>query len=296
MVNLLRDKETPPEKLLDQELRAAVCREHRRGLSKKAIAGGLKITQHQVEKILEESLNNINGCTDEQYERIVHPSPLPLIEDDVEERDLALKIRDQRNLRYDTLVEQAEDRQPSPGAPVPPRDESIPTKKNPTTQVLLYADRHHSEQEYWAKRRHAFKLRKSGKDYLEIAEIIGTSPTEAQKMVRAELGQMSHDEFYERDLARRLHLERLEALLEACWAAATRQPTDEFPLQQPDLEATRTVLRILERESKLLGLDSAPKIDIEERIRIIARRNGIDEDEMVAYATESIRLRLLPEN
>ena len=93
------------------------------------------------------------------------------------------------------------------------------------------------------RRRRALKLRMKGLTYSDIARQVGyASPSGAYEAVRAALesdGGTAADEI------RKLHVARLETLLEAIWDAACRG----------ELQAIDRVLRVLDRQAKLLGLD-----------------------------------------
>lgn len=94
------------------------------------------------------------------------------------------------------------------------------------------------------KARMAFELRKSGASYDFIVEKLGYNDVgQAKKAVSAKLGGSLTDE------AKRqvtdLELQRLDALQLIAWRLA----------QQGDLGAIDRILKIMERRSKLLGLD-----------------------------------------
>ena len=93
------------------------------------------------------------------------------------------------------------------------------------------------------KRRHALKLRMKGLTFSDIARQVGyAAPSGAYKAVRAALqsdGGAAAGEI------RELHMARLDTLLGAIWDAACRG----------ELQAVDRVLRVLDRQAKLLGLD-----------------------------------------
>lgn len=51
-----------------------------------------------------------------------------------------------------------------------------------------------------------------------------------------------------------------------------------------ELDSIHVMVRLMERESKLVGADAPAKIDIEHRVRAMARERGFDEDESVRAA------------
>lgn len=56
-----------------------------------------------------------------------------------------------------------------------------------------------------------------------------------------------------------------------------------------DLQAFDRQLRIMERRAKLLGLDAPKRIDVETRIRDMAREGGVDPDEAVRWAMAIVK-------
>jgi len=280
-----KEDQQTQEEIETQEIRAAVCREHRRGLTNKSIAGGLGISIYRVQKILDEDQTFIQNLPPKSYNTIFGP---PTGDTEQEEKKIDLK----RQLREQQARMREEQRQNSlPPNPPTNHNGSSPSLK---PEITVYKARPYSPPHSYQQQAEAFKLRKEGKTYQEIADRIGSSPQDAQKMVRNQLSSLSLDEYQDRELARRMQLERLDALMAAVWPSATRTPTEDYPDLGPDLEASRTALRILERQSKLLGLDSPAKIDISDRVRIIAERNGVDYEEMMDYVKESTRLKLAP--
>lgn len=297
-----KDSETDAEAITEHEIRATICREHRRGLSNRAIAGGIStifqkhITVDRVQKVLDDDLKILHKIPQDVLEAAFPSVPndqLPVAAKDLDLKEALRKTREEHLEkvidRYSILS--------SPGNGSVSNNDSF-ENSGESREVAEEDIQPHIKQQLAmpndALRYHVFTLRKQGKSYPEIQAETGVDHKVARRWVSDELAVLDIDEFSNRNLAKRMQLERTEALMAAIWPSATRQPTPEFPNQGPDLEATRTALRILERQSKLLGLDSPPKVDIEERVRLIARKNGIDEDEMVSYAVEAIKHKSLP--
>jgi hypothetical protein len=95
-------------------------------------------------------------------------------------------------------------------------------------------------------RRHALAMRLSGNGYRQIAETLGVPEPNAWKMVGVEL--QAH-QVTNQDLKRRCRdeqLERLNIALRAIWPA----------VEAGQVEAVDCLLRLEERRSRLLGLDS----------------------------------------
>ena len=93
-------------------------------------------------------------------------------------------------------------------------------------------------------------MRKAGVTYAEIAKIVGFA-TEggARKTVRIALENIAQKSSEEAAEVRVLELQRLDGVLRIAWSRAVADKS---------MEAIDRVLKIIERRSKLLGLD-APK-------------------------------------
>lgn len=73
---------------------------------------------------------------------------------------------------------------------------------------------------------------------------------------------------------RTIMLERIEQGLKAIFSKVI----------QGELDAIHAMVRLMERESKLVGADAPAKIDIEHRVRAMAQERGFNEDEAVRAA------------
>ena len=106
-----------------------------------------------------------------------------------------------------------------------------------------------------ARRRLAVELRRAGMSYRQIAAAVparcgpDTPPRyderHACRDVHAVLRQLQRDTSEAAEAVRRLELERLDELTLAVWSAA----------RAGDLQAVATVLRLMGRRARLLGLD-----------------------------------------
>lgn len=131
--------------------------------------------------------------------------------------------------------------------------------------------------------RRALDLRIEGRSYAEIADEMGVSIPTVFQYVAEGLERLTGEEVRNADIARQLHLLRLDALLHAQWSKALAGSS----------EAAQVALRILERQSKLLGLDAPAKVDITHRLRAMAEAEGLDYQELLAEAQDVIK-RLPP--
>jgi hypothetical protein len=129
--------------------------------------------------------------------------------------------------------------------------------------------------------RRAVELRAAGTPYQDIAAELAVDRTTAFHYVREGLDRFRGEEIRNADLARKLHLLRLDALLAGQWQKAMRG----------DVPATATCLKIMERQARLLGLDAPIRVDIEPRIRQMAVEEGLDPDQAVEEARRIIKAR-----
>jgi hypothetical protein len=127
----------------------------------------------------------------------------------------------------------------------------------------------------------ALELRKAGVNFPTIAKQLGYQHASgAYEAVRAAL---KRTETPPADEMRVLACERLDRILFAVWKRA-------LDINDPQqLDCIDRVLKIEQRRAKLLGLDAPDKVDIEWRIRLMARSLGFDESEENAAVQEAER-------
>jgi Homeodomain-like domain len=142
-------------------------------------------------------------------------------------------------------------------------------------------DQAHQAQRFAAAERRikAFELAKTGASYRAIGKALGVSRQQAYRDVVGELDRLNTLSLKGADDYRRLQLAQLEDLLNAIWPKAA----------SGDIPAQVQALRIFERQSRLLGLDAPARVDIEQRVRIMAEQLGMDADELVDEATQILR-------
>lgn len=137
-------------------------------------------------------------------------------------------------------------------------------------------------------RQRAMLLRQEGHTYENISSELGIHEDTARKYVLHSLEKLGEDETREAELVRRLHLGRLDRLLTATFQRATGE---DMPNGMPDYEAVGLVLKILKRQADLLGLDAPARVNIEQRIRLIAQEAGLDEEAFLKEAQVTIKTR-----
>jgi hypothetical protein len=107
------------------------------------------------------------------------------------------------------------------------------------------------------RRRQAFALRMGGATYVEIAGAMGISRQAAHQLVKWTLEDTRTKLFEDIESVRALEVRRTEALVLGLWPNR----------QQP--RYADSILRIMERRARLLGLDAPTRID--ERVQGVVR-------------------------
>ena len=104
-----------------------------------------------------------------------------------------------------------------------------------------------------------FKLRQAGTSSSEIARRFGMTTSAVSKSVSLQLEKMNRETLMAYPEVLRLELERLDNLQQAIWPMTQhrRIVTDDGTeiAVEPDLKAIQQVLSIMDRRTKLLGMD-----------------------------------------
>jgi hypothetical protein len=128
------------------------------------------------------------------------------------------------------------------------------------------------------RRLEVLRLRKAGKDFREIAAEVGyAGPSGAYQAFETAMRETLREPA---DQVRALELERLDAMLRAVWPSAL----------EGEVRSIDTVLRLMDRRARYLGLDAPARVDVEGRIRILALELGIDPDDAIAEAARILRM------
>ena len=105
-----------------------------------------------------------------------------------------------------------------------------------------------------------FKMRQAGTSIHEIARRFGISNSVVSKAIQRQLEKMNKEAVLAYPEVLRLELERLDNLQQAIWPMTQhrRQVMDDGSEQQiePDMKAIQQVLSIMDRRTKLLGMES----------------------------------------
>lgn len=121
------------------------------------------------------------------------------------------------------------------------------------------------------RRREAFDLRKRGATYDEIGRVLGITKQAAYELVKRELDYIRANMQDDVEAVRAMELERLDRLFAGSYAQAAGG----------DPKALASIMRVMERRARLLGLDAPIRQDIE-----LVAFNGSELDrEVIRLAT-----------
>lgn len=127
-----------------------------------------------------------------------------------------------------------------------------------------------------------------GESIVEIAKTLGwAAPSSALRAYERYSAKLALDAGEDLEAARRLELQRLEAMQSAIWDKALGHPADRARHRSaaaPNNELLNTLLRIHDRRVRLLGLDREPMVDPEQLLRDVAAELGEDPEEVIREA------------
>jgi transposase-like protein len=126
-----------------------------------------------------------------------------------------------------------------------------------------------------------FKMRQSGVAVAEIARRFGVSTSVVNKAVQRQLEKMNREALLAYPEVLRMELERLDNLQSAIWPLTqhrkvTLDDGTEVTME-PDLKAIQSVLSIMDRRSKLLGMEQnsvSVQVDVQSSSPIVATLAG----------------------
>jgi hypothetical protein len=122
----------------------------------------------------------------------------------------------------------------------------------------------------------AYEMRIAGKIPTEIAAALGTDQNTVRRWLAEEEERRTADTLRDANSLRILHLARLEKLRANLWEAANDGQRDSL----------QGVLKILEMEARLQGLNEPERVVIESYIRQIADETGTDYEILRGMARE----------
>lgn len=124
----------------------------------------------------------------------------------------------------------------------------------------------------------AFQLRKKGLTFREIGQELGVNKATAIRYCDAVLAELTKNGIADAERARVEMLARLDDGMKAFWDAAMKG----------DHKSMTTVLQIMDRQAKLLGLDAPMQIDLTEYVRSYAAREGLPEEALMAEVAKIV--------
>lgn len=147
-----------------------------------------------------------------------------------------------------------------------------------------------------------FKMRQSGVSVTEIARRFGVSTSVVNKAVQRQLEKLNREALMAYPEVLRMELERLDNLQSAIWPLTqhrkvTLDDGTEVTLE-PDLKAIQQVLSIMDRRSKLLGMEQnnvSVQVDVQASNPIVATLAGqtTNQGELASFDAEGEAKRLL---
>lgn len=129
------------------------------------------------------------------------------------------------------------------------------------------------------RRAKSVTLYKAGWTYRDIAAELDVSHDTIAKDIQTTLAQYAKISEKEAEEIRFVHVERIQAAVKAIWQSVGKG----------NLKAIHTLIRLMEREAKLLGLDAPTKVDLEHRVRRMADEMGLDPEAAVREAEKVIK-------
>ncbi len=131
------------------------------------------------------------------------------------------------------------------------------------------------------RRQQSFDLRKSGFTYQQIGTALGISKQAAHGLIRRELVRLTAETEKDAHVMRALELERLDSMTLACWEKA----------MDGDPQMIDKLLKISERRSKFLGLDSPVQSSIDflsNQVHVYVPDNGRDPTQPTEERNENV--------
>lgn len=139
-----------------------------------------------------------------------------------------------------------------------------------------------------ATQKQAFYLRARGVPSDEIAELLGIPESDAERAIMAWSDRLNASEINTTETARRVQLAQLDTTLRALSPHATGVNEDGSP-HPLDLFAVDRYLKVLDQKAKLLGLNAVQRVDINQRLEMIASEGQYDLEDLQELLVEVLR-------
>jgi len=119
-----------------------------------------------------------------------------------------------------------------------------------------------------------FEDYKRGMNYRRIGEKYGVSHQMVSEAIRGYLKQLRAISLRSVVEYRQVQLERIQAVYNALWPNVMRGKVD----------AINALIRVMDREARLLGLDAPTRVDITARVQQAAEQEGLSAEEAIDIA------------
>jgi hypothetical protein len=148
-----------------------------------------------------------------------------------------------------------------------------------------------------------FKMRQAGVPTAEIARRFGIGTSNVSNSIKRQLGKLSQEALLIYPEVLQMELERLDALQSAIWPLTQHRKTKmddgtEVSIE-PDIKAVATVLSIIDRRAKLLGMDQT-NVNVQMDVRdasplraVLAGAPGVIQAEKFDSEAEAKKLLML---
>lgn len=120
-------------------------------------------------------------------------------------------------------------------------------------------------------------MRIQGKSTAQIAKQLGMTDRNVRYLLSQAVTAIDATEYLQE--MTEVTIRRLDAMLTVAWERA--MGTGKFDGADPDLDWFRACLKIIERQSKMLGLDAPKRVDVVHIVEQWARNNGYDPQDVV---------------
>jgi transposase-like protein len=148
-----------------------------------------------------------------------------------------------------------------------------------------------------------FKMRQAGVPIAEIARRFGVGTSNVSNSIRRQLGKLNQEALLAYPEVLQMELERLDALQSAIWPLTQhrKQKMDDGTEVsiEPDIKAVSTVLSIIDRRAKLLGMEQT-NVNVQMDVRdasplraVLAGAPGVVQSEKFDSEAEAKKLLML---
>ena len=148
-----------------------------------------------------------------------------------------------------------------------------------------------------------FKMRQAGVPTAEIARRFGIGTSNVSNSIKRQLNKLSQEALLVYPEVLQMELERLDALQSAIWPLTQhrKQKMDDGPEVsiEPDIKAVSTVLSIIDRRAKLLGMEQT-NVNVQMDVRdtspmraVLAGAPGVVQAEKFDSEAEAKKLLIL---